>query len=143
MPAGAGRGVRDRVEIDHDRGRLRPHLGGEGDRIGLERQHVAVAADDLVFVLVAGARARHEDFPEAVAAHPHGVAAAVPVVEVADDADAPRVRREHREGDAGDALEHHRVRAELVVELEVRAFAQQIEVELRQDRRKRCGSSMG
>ena len=29
-----------------------PHLGGEGDRVGLERQQRAVVADDLVFVFV-------------------------------------------------------------------------------------------
>ena len=67
---------------------------------------LAVAADDLVLVLVAGARAGNEDFPEAVAAHAHGVAPAVPEIEIADHADAPRVRREHREGDAVDAVEH-------------------------------------
>ena len=32
---------------------------------------------------------RHEDFPESVAAHPHGVAPAVPQIEIADHADPP------------------------------------------------------
>ena len=48
---------------------------------------------------------------------------------------------EHHEGDAGDALERHRMRAELLVEMEMRAFGQQIEIEVRQHRREAIGSS--
>ena len=125
--------------IDHDRRGRGPLLGCERHRIGLERQQLAVAADDLVFVFVAGARAGHENFPIAVAAHPHGVAPAVPEIEVADHADAPRVRREHHEGDAVDAVMPHRMRAELVVKLEMGAFAEQMKVEVGQDRRKAIG----
>ena len=54
--------------------------------------------------------------------------AAVPAVEVADDADARGVRRPDREVHAGGAAERHRVRAELVVDAGVLAFAEQIEV---------------
>ena len=103
--AASGTRPRQLRRVDHDRGGRRPHLGGERQRIGLERQQLAVAADDLVFVFVAGARAGNEDFPVAVAAHAHGVAAAVPEIEIADHADAPRVRREHHEGDAVDAVD--------------------------------------
>ena len=92
-------------------------------------------ADDLVFVLVAGARAGDEDFPVAVAAHPHGVAPAVPEIEIADHADAARVGREHHEGHAIDAFELHRMGAELVVELEMRALAEQMQIEIAEDRR--------
>ena len=67
------------------------------------------------------------------------MAAAVPEIEVADDADTPRVRREHHEGDAIDALVPHRMRAELVVELQVRAFAEQMQVHVGQDRREAVG----
>ena len=49
------------------------------------------------------------------------------------------VGREHREGDAGHAVEHHRMRAELLVEMQMRAFAQQVEIEIGQDRRKAIG----
>ena len=51
------------------------------------------------------------------------MAPAVPVVEVADDADAAGVRRPDREVDAVDALVVDRVRAELVEEAQVGAFA--------------------
>ena len=128
--------ARQRLHVDHDRGGLRPQLGREGDRIRFERQHRAVRPDDLVFVFVARARRRHEDFPEAVAAHPHGMAAAIPEIEVADHADAPGVGGKHHEGDPGDSFEHQRMGAELVVEMQMRAFAEQIEIEIGQHRRK-------
>ena len=68
------------------------------DRVGLERQQRALRADDLVLVDRAVAERRDEDLPDAgVHALAHRVAAAVPAVEVADDRDAPRVRRPHRE----------------------------------------------
>ena len=132
-------GLRQPRSIDHDRRGRGPLLGRERHRVGFQRQQLPVAADDLVFVFVAGARRRDEDFPVAVAAHPHGVAAAVPEIEVADHADAPRVRREHHEGDAVDALMPHRMRAELVVELQMRAFAEQMQVHVGQDRREAVG----
>ena len=86
-----------------------------------------------------GRRRRHEDFPKAVAAHPHGVAPPVPGIEVADHADASCIGGEHHEGDAGDAVEHQRMRAELVIEAHMRALAEQIEIEIGQHRRKSVG----
>ena len=60
----------------------------------LSGSSVAVGADDLVLVDRALADAGDEDLPDAgVDALAHRVAAAVPGVEVADDRDAPRVRR--------------------------------------------------
>ena len=46
------------------------------------------------------------------------------------------VGREQDEADALDALAGHRMRAELVIEALMRAFAEQIEIEVAQDRRK-------
>ena len=54
--------------------------------------------------------------------------AAVPRVEVADDADAIRVGCPDGEVHAGGAADRHRVRAELVVDAGVLALAEQIEV---------------
>src|SRR5262249_5284519 len=82
---------------------------------------------------------RHEDFPEPIAAHTHGMAAAVPEIEIADHTDALGIRDEHHKGHAGYAVERHRVRTELVVELEVIAFAQEIEIEVGQHGRKAVG----
>ena len=59
----------------------------------------------------------NEDLPHAAfEAHAHRVASPVPVVEVADDADAPRVRGPDGEGHAGDAVDRARVRAERLPE---------------------------
>ena len=69
------------------------------------------------------------------------MAAAVPMVEVADDADALGVGRQHDKGRAGDAFERHRVSAELVIDLQVRAFAQQKQVESDRTGGKRYTSS--
>ena len=129
----------DRLSVDDDRRRLGTQLGGKRDRIGFQRQQFAVAPENLELVSVSGRDRRHEDFPEAVAAHAHGVAAAVPKIEIADDADALRIGRKHSERDARDAIEHERMRAELVIELEMRALAQQIQIEIGQDRRKPIG----
>ena len=67
-----------------------------------------------------------------VASHPHRVAAAVPVVEIADHADPPGIGRENGETNAAHTIELKRMRAELIVEAQIRAFAQQIEVEIGQ-----------
>ncbi len=135
----SGLGPRKRIEIDDDGRCLRPYLGGKRDRVGLQRQQFSLRTDDLVFVVVASLGARHKNFPEAVAAHAHRVAAAIPVVEVADDADAPGIRREHGEAHSCHALKDHRVCAELVVKLQMVAFAKKVQVEVRQDRREAVG----
>ena len=96
-------------------------------------------ADDVELVVVARGGAGHEQLPVADAAHAHRMAARIPEIEIADHADPPRIGREHHEGDAVDAVERHRMRAELVVEPLVGAFAEQIEVEIAQDRRKTVG----
>ena len=59
-----------------------------------------------------------------------GVHAAVPAVEVADDADAIGVGRPHREVHAGRAADRDAVRAELVERAMVRAFAEQVQIEI-------------
>ena len=98
-------------------------------RIGLEDRQ-AIGADDLELVGIADAEIRDEDFPiPARAQRPHRVHASVPGVEVADHADAFRIRRPDREvhtvADAmGDAAG-----AQLLERLEVRALAEQVQIE--------------
>ena len=105
-------------------------------RVGLQRQQLAVGPDDLVFVEVARAQPRHEQFPEAAGMQPaHRHAPAVPVVEIPDQADPLRVRRPHREPNSLDALMHRRVRAELLKTGVVVALDQQMDVELAEHRR--------
>ena len=59
--------------------------------------------------------------------------AAVPAVEVADDADPDRVRRPDGEMHAGDAADLQRMRAELLVDAGVVALAEQVHVEVGED----------
>src|SRR5215813_949175 len=75
-----GRGSRplDRLAIDHDRSCSRSQLSSEGQWVGLQREQMAVRADDLIFIFVAGSGFGHKNFPKAVAAHAHGVAASIP-----------------------------------------------------------------
>ncbi len=125
--------------VEHDRGGLRPYLRGKGDRIGFQRQMLAVGADDIELVVIAGAGVRNEQLPIAGSAHAHRVPARIPVVEIADHADAPGIRRQHHESDAVHALQRHRMRAELVVDALMGAFAEQIKVDVAQHRRKAIG----
>ncbi|MFK4686340.1 hypothetical protein ABIF39_008097 [Bradyrhizobium diazoefficiens] len=125
--------------VEHDGGRLRTHLARERHRIGFQRQLMAVRPDHVELVVIAPLGVRDEQFPIAAAAHPHRMAPRIPEIEIADDRHAPRIRRQHHEADAVDAVERHRVRAELVIEALMGAFAEQIEVEIGQDRRKAVG----
>ena len=61
------------------------------------------------------------------------VRAAVPAVEVADDADALRVGRPDREVHAGDAVDRQAMRAELLPRAVVRPFAEQMQIEVGED----------
>ncbi len=124
---------------DHGRGPGRM-LGGKRERVGLERQELAVRALDLKLVDLAAPQPRQEQLPDAAFdALAHRMAAAVPAIEGADHRDPLRVRRPDQEGGPLDALEGHRVGAELLVEAEVAALGHQVDVELAQDRREAVG----
>ena len=114
-----------------DYGRIvRPQLHLKRERVSLELD-VAVCVVDLEFVKRARADVRHERLPHArVGAPLHDVAVPVPMIEVADDADAPRVRRPHREARAAHAVALDRVRAELAMDVVVVALAEQVEIEV-------------
>ena len=99
----------------------------------------AVPADDIEFIAVARGGVGYEQLPIAKAAHAHRMPPCVPEIEIADDADPLRVGCEHDESHPIDAVEHQRMRAELVVESLMGAFAQEIKVEIRQHRRKAVG----
>ena len=63
----------------------------------------------------------------------------VPFVEVANNADALSVRCPHRETDAGDPVDYHRMCAQLFIEAQVSALGDQVHVDLAQDRGKPVG----
>jgi hypothetical protein len=52
------------------------------------------------------------------------------MIEVADDADAPCVRRPHREARAAHTVTLERVRAELAMNVVVVTFTEQVQVEV-------------
>src|SRR5438876_12225876 len=64
---------------------------------------------------------------------------AIPKIEVADYAHPLRRRRKDGKRHAFNAVEHHGMRAEPLVEMYMRAFAKQIEIEIGQDRREAIG----
>src|SRR5438876_8677099 len=64
---------------------------------------------------------------------------AIPKIEVADYAHPLRRRRKDGKRHAFNAVEHHGMRAEPLVEMYMRPFAKQIEIEIGQDRRKAIG----
>ena len=125
------------MRLEHDRRRLRRHLGLLGVRVGPQRQ-LTVGGQQLV--LVAGARlhAGQEQLPDAVLAErAHRVQPPVPGVEVPDHADGPGGGRPEGERDSARSLVRPYVRAEPVVELLVAALTDQVQVELAERRRVR------
>ena len=100
---------------------------------------LALRADDIEFIMIARGGMGHEQLPIADAAHPHRMPPRIPEIEIADDADPPRIGGEHHERHAVDAVERHRMRAKLVVNPLMGAFAQQIQIEVGQHGRKAVG----
>src|SRR5579872_6881102 len=124
------------IQIENDGSGFWSDLRGEAVRIGLLLLIAMKTRPHEILVVRAVADAGNENFPDAAGAQPHRMAAAVPVVEVADDADHFGVRRPHREANAGDSVARSKMRAEGPVALEVRTFAVQVQIEIGQQRRK-------
>ena len=72
---------------------------------------------------------------------PHGIAAAVPIVEIADDAYAPRVRRPYREASAFDAVHDARMGAHLLETALIGTFGVEIDIQVAQHGPKPYGSA--
>src|SRR5690348_11894965 len=93
-PGGVGPLVH--IEIRDDGAGGRADLGAKGVRVGFKRDHVSIGADDLVFVDGTLVELGDEEFPDAGgAASAHGVGATVPLIEIADYADAASAGRPH------------------------------------------------
>ena len=79
---------------------------------------MSVAIDNREFVALARADARDEQLPDpAPMAQPHGVAASVPAIEIADDGDSARIGRPDGEANAWRIADPHFARAEQIGEL--------------------------
>ena len=114
-------------------------LGEEGEGVGFQDE-AAVCADDFEFVVGAGADAGDEDFPDAAFdAFAHGVGAAVPAVEISDDADPLGVGCPDGEGGAGDVADGAGVGAEDIVEGVVGAFGEVVDILFPEDVPERIG----
>ncbi len=135
QPVVVGPGVR--AGVDDGRGLWR-HLGRERERVRLLPPD-AVGAQHLELVPAPVPDAGDEQLPHAGRPdQAHRVRPAVPVVEVADEPDAPRVGCPHRERRAGDRavrrVEAALVRAEDLPELLVAPLGDEMLVELAQRR---------
>ena len=128
------------VDVPDDRRGLGPQLGGEAVGVGLLDEIALVTALDLELVDLALDQVGDEDLPDPRRpAAPHRVPAAVPVVEVADDADPHGVRGPDGEVDAAEALVVAEVGPQAFEVAVVRPFAQQVKVEVGQDRSELVG----
>src|SRR5690606_13354855 len=118
------------AQVCDDGSVVRPQLHLKAVRISLH-QHLTLRADQLELVQRARTHARYKRLPYARnAARLHRMALAVPGIEVTDYADAPRVRRPHGEAHAVRAIALDRVSAELLVDVVVSAFAEEMQVEI-------------
>src|SRR5580693_8052001 len=123
------------VDIHDDGSVVGTLLGREAIRIGFQSP-VASARLNFEFVQRAFVEARNEKLPDSrFAAYSHRVHAAVPEVEISDDADAQRIRRPHAEMNAANASHFAYVRAKLFVFLVVSAFAGKVEIVIGEQRR--------
>ena len=127
-------------DVPDDRGRSGPNLRGEAVGIGLENEIAVVAALDLVLVDFTLAEVGNEDLPDPRrAAIAHGMSAAVPVIEIADDADPLRVGSPDGEVNSAKALMGSEMGTEPLVIAVVRPFAEQVQVKIGEDRPKEIG----
>src|SRR5262245_3919625 len=116
------------------RRRVRRCLRSFGLRVRFQRQQLAVSANNLVFVKMTGTQPGYEQLPEAAdISHRHP--SAVPIIEIPDDADAARIWRPDRKGNAIDALVYQRMCSELPVAREMVALRKQVDVDLAEYRR--------
>ena len=124
----------------HDGSGLGRFLMRKTHRVRLQRQALAMGAEDFVFVDLAGGQAGDKQFPDAGAKAPtHRVAASVPCVEMPDDADTARIGGPDREGHARHALMRHRMGTKLVVKTAMAALGQQVFIHFPQNGAKAIG----
>ena len=119
-----------------ERGAIRAHLRFKSVRVGLHPQ-VAVGINQLEFIQLAVQRAGNEQLPDAgLFTQAHRVAATIPVVKLADDRHPTGVRRPDRETRADHAVHSIGMRAQRFIRTQVRAFRQQPDIQILQQRAK-------
>ena len=119
-----------------ERGALRAHLRFKSVRVGLHPQ-VAVGIDKLEFIQLAVQRAGNKQLPDAgLFTQAHRVAAAVPVVKLADDRYPAGIRRPYGETRTDHAVHGIGMRAQRFIRTQMRAFRQQPDIKILQQRTK-------
>ena len=127
-------------EVPDHRRRLGAELGGEAVGIGFLHEVAVVPALDLELVDLTLAEIGNEQLPDAGrSAVSHRMATTVPVVEVADHADALGVGRPDGEVDAPESLVRAEVSAQPLEVAQVRSLAQKVKVEVGKDRPEAVG----
>src|SRR5262249_48414058 len=125
------------ARAEDDRARAWRLLGPRGERVGLQKQRTVLAAD-LELVDDALCELGYEELPDPGRAEAaHRMDAAVPAVEVADDADRAGTRRPDGKRRPRDTVQLARVGAQHALKLLVAALARQMEVELADGGQKR------
>jgi hypothetical protein len=142
MLIGERRGSRRRRDCNQassfhlNRGVFRRDLEEKPAGVGFQG-NVPMSVAHLEFVVRAHAQAGKENFPDPRRAEqPQGMKPPVPMVEIADDADALRVRRPNGEAGAGQAVNHAPLRAEFFIKAAFVALAEQEQVRLTERRQK-------
>ena len=110
------------VEIGNNGRGLGRQLHGEAKRVGLELSIAAVSRFDRVLIGGAGAFIRQKDFPYAARALAHWIAASIPTIEVADDADNQSIGSPDNKACSAYAFQNFDMCAESVIALEIRAL---------------------
>jgi len=124
-----------RFEIGDDGAGVGTKFSTKGIGIGFERQKITVRAEDFVFVDGAFGDFREKEFPDTGgAARAHRMDAAVPLIHVANDADALCGRGPDGEVRSGDANNRMEMRAEFLVGVKVAAFANEVEVKVGEEK---------
>jgi hypothetical protein len=117
----------------YDRSGRGPQLVRESHRVGPEGQQIVVRSNELVLVELAAHFDRDKDIPNpAFAPEAHPLDPAIPIVEVANDADPPCVRRPDREARAAYAISSRRCAPERLPQPQVVALADALSIEIAQ-----------
>ena len=120
--------------VGNDGPGLRGIFRFQRERIGLFRQPIAEAILQFILVDLAGMDARHENFPDAaLEAAAHGMTPAIPAIEIANDTHLARVRGPNGEAGAGNAVDGHGMRTQLLEGAKVGALDQEMDVEFAED----------
>ena len=123
-----------------ERGCCRPQLRREGKGVGLERADLAIGPQYFELVGAARADIGDEYLPHAnVAPVAHHMTAPVPVIEVADHRNPPRIGRPDGEMNAAGAFMGDLMRAKPVIEPQMRTLGDQIVIQRSQHRAEAVG----